>query len=64
MLITKIVTIKWSTRNKNIYVLKGYIFTKMNDEFEVKVEDLSDGSNYSVSVMCDCVTVRIVRVHI
>jgi len=45
--------IKWHSKTKKWYVNKGYKFTKMNDEFEAKVEDLSDGSNVFVTVECD-----------
>lgn len=53
MLLTKTVKIKWNPRNKKCYVSKGYIFTKMGDEFEVNVEDLSNGSHTSITVLCD-----------
>jgi len=53
MLLTKKALIRWNPRIKKWYVDKGYIYTKMQDEFEVKIEDLSDGSNASVEVECD-----------
>jgi len=53
MLITKEVTTKWSPSNKKWYENKGYIFTKWNDEFEAKVEDLQDFSHMLVDVQCD-----------
>ena len=53
MLITKTVKMKWSNRNVIWYKEKGYIFTNYKDEFEVKVEDLPDGSNVFVEVECD-----------
>ena len=53
MLISKTVKIKWCSNNKEWYLSKGYIFTKMYNEFEVKVEDLQDGSNVNVKVKCD-----------
>lgn len=53
MLITKTVMVKWSNKTKKWYELKGYIFTKYKDEFEVKVDDLSDGSHALVDVECD-----------
>lgn len=52
-LITKKVKIKWNISNKSFYQDKGYTFTKMKDEFEVKVEDLSNGSDVTVFVKCD-----------
>lgn len=54
MLISKVVKIKWSIANRRIYQNKGYIFTKFEDEFEVKVEDLLKGSHIKVQVKCDC----------
>lgn len=53
MLLTKIVIVKWHPITKNYYIKKGYIFTKFKDEFEVAVEDLSDGSNVLVDIECD-----------
>lgn len=53
MLLTKTVKIKWHPSNKKYYELKGYKFTKWKDEFEVKVEDLSNGAKTHVDVMCD-----------
>jgi len=52
-LISKTVICKWNGRMKKWYVDKGYIYTKLGDEFEVKVEDLSDGSMVLVDVQCD-----------
>jgi len=53
MLITKEVLIKWNSNNKSWYENKGYVFTKMNNEFEVNVEDLPHGSHINVDVKCD-----------
>lgn len=53
-LITETVTIKWHSRTKKYYIEKGYIFTKIGDEFEAKVGDLPKGSNTLVNIMCDC----------
>ena len=54
MLITKTVLVKWHPRNKEHYESKGYLFTKIGDEFEVKVEDLSKHSSVRVDCNCDC----------
>jgi len=54
VLITKTVNIKWCYKTKKWYEEQGYIFTKWNDEFEVKVEDLICGANAYVNVTCDC----------
>lgn len=53
MLLTKNVLMKWSYSNKKWYENKGYTFTKWKDEFEVKVEDLPDGSNALIDIQCD-----------
>ncbi|MFC0903840.1 HNH endonuclease [Clostridium sp. MT-14] len=44
---------KWNPNNKRWYESKGYKWTKNGDEFDVKVEDLSKGSNAKVQVQCD-----------
>jgi hypothetical protein len=54
MLLTKAVKIKWNSKNKKYYENKRYIYTKMGDEFTVKIEDLSNGSKILVDVKCDC----------
>lgn len=54
MLLTKTVIQKWNSKTKQHYESKGYIYTKMNDEFEVKIEDLTQGSHVLVQVKCDC----------
>jgi len=53
MLLSKTIMIKWHNNNKKWYEEKGYPFTKIGDEFEVKVKDLSKGSNARVNVECD-----------
>ena len=45
--------VKWHPKNKGYYTSKGYIFTKMQDEFQVKVEDLPPQSHAWVKVQCD-----------
>ena len=52
MLLTKIVEVKWHPRNKIWYENKGYIFTKIGNTFEVKVEDLINNSHCMVKVKC------------
>ena len=49
MLITKTVKVKWNKKSKEHYVSLGYEFTKTGDVFEVKVEDLTKGSNTIIS---------------
>ena len=53
MLLTKVINVKWNSKTKKWFENKGYIYTKIGDEFEVKVEDLSDGSGMKVEVKCD-----------
>ncbi len=52
-LITKTVKMKWGARNKNHFVNLGYEFTKMGDEFEVKIDDLLTNSVVKVKCICD-----------
>ena len=47
------VKIIWNTRNKKWYESKGYIFTKMGEEFEVNFEDLSKASTAKINLKCD-----------
>ena len=43
----------WVPNNKQHYIDKGYIFTRMKEKFLVKVEDLPSGSGVDVQVVCD-----------
>jgi len=52
-LISETVMVKWYGTNKKYYINKGYPFTKMGDEFEVNVEDLSNSFGGSFNVKCD-----------
>ena len=52
-LITKTVKIKWHSKNRKHYESLGYIFTKYGEEFEVKIEDLTKGSNVKIDCLCD-----------
>ena len=51
---SKTAKVKWNARNKKYYKSLGYVFTKMGDEFEIKIEDLTKGSNVKVEISCDC----------
>jgi hypothetical protein len=53
MIIDKYVKIKWNPNNKNLYFNLGYNFTKLNDDFEIKIDDLSKGSHIKIRVKCD-----------
>lgn len=46
-------TIRWHPRNKEWYINKGYVFTKIGDEFTVKADDLTLYSHDKVLVQCD-----------
>ena len=52
-LITKEVTIKWERKTCTHYKNLGYPFTKIKDDFVVKVEDLMDNSIVQIEVQCD-----------
>ena len=52
-LITRYVKVKWHGNNKKHYEELGYIFTKIGDEFKIKVEDLPKGSHIKVDCECD-----------
>lgn len=53
MLLSKTTVIKWNSKIKKRYVDLGYIFTKMGDEFQVNISDLTQSSYAKVQVMCD-----------
>ena len=55
MLLTKTLKAKWHGNNRAWYESKGYIYTKKNDEFEVRLEDIypSKLHKYFVEVSCD-----------
>jgi len=53
MLISKTVKTKWNGSTKKYYIGKGYIYTKMGDAFEVKIEDLLPNSEVIIDVICD-----------
>ena len=55
MIITKYVLVKWNPKNKKWFENNGYVYTKIDDEFYVKIEDLNKGSHALIEVKCDCV---------
>lgn len=61
MLLSKVVQLKWNTKNRKYYESIGYVFTKYGDEFDVKVEDLTPSSKAVVEVECDFCHTVIVR---
>jgi hypothetical protein len=54
MILNQTVILKWHPRNKDRYENLGYIYTKIGQEFEVKIEDLSKGSPVKIQAKCDC----------
>ena len=52
-LISKNAKVKWHSKNKKYYGDLGYIYTKIGDEFEVKIEDLPKSSHTKVECKCD-----------
>lgn len=53
MLISETVKTKWTKQNREKYEEKGYVFTKYNDKFDVKIEDLLPASHIKVKIKCD-----------
>lgn len=53
MLISKTVMVRWNGYTKKHYEEKGYVWTKQNDYFECKIEDVMPSSTVRVEVRCD-----------
>lgn len=53
MLISDKTIVVWNARNKKHYTDLGYMFTQMGNPFEVKIEDLTKGSQSVIKVKCD-----------
>ena len=53
MILSKQTKMKWNSANKRWFVSKGYIFTKMGNEFIVDIKDLNKGSNAIITIQCD-----------
>lgn len=53
MILTKVTTVRWNGKNKKWFIEKGYIFTKIGDEFEVNIEDLKPRSQVILNLQCD-----------
>lgn len=53
MIVENIAMVKWNGFIKKWYEEKGYIWTKINDLFECKVEDLQINSTVKVKTKCD-----------
>ena len=52
IILSQTVEVRWTGKIKNWYISKGYEFTKMGDFFEVKIEDLTQGSRVEVNIQC------------
>ena len=44
---------KWSTTNRERLISRGYVFTKLYDDIEISVSDLSPTSKVKVKMKCD-----------
>lgn len=53
MIKEKEIKVKWCYQNRKHYEDLGYKYTKNMDEFVVKTEHLTDGSNVYVTAICD-----------
>jgi hypothetical protein len=47
------VTVTWNGGNRKHFEYLGYKYTKRGEPIEVDVQELSEGSNYEVQVICD-----------
>ncbi len=53
--------VKWNSRNKTLYTSKGYIYTKMGEEFKADINDLTQSSKGMVTVVCDYCGAEIIK---
>ena len=49
----QLVKTKWNSKTKSYYELKGYIYTKVGDEFYVRAKDLKPSSHEQIKIICD-----------
>jgi hypothetical protein len=63
MLLSKTAIVKWNNKTKYHYIEKGYIFTKIGDEFEVKINDLTKGSIVKIELQCDYCNKKFTRTY-
>ena len=49
----QIIQVRWNNSNKEWYESKGYVFTKRNEFFDVKVKDLMPHSSKKIDIVCD-----------
>lgn len=50
----QLIQVSWNRKNRDYYKNIGYHYTKLDDKFYVKAEDLPDNSDKIVKVKCDC----------
>jgi outer membrane protein assembly factor BamA len=53
LIINNEIQIKWSNKIKKYYINKGYIFTKIGDNFKIHINDLPDNSHFKIDIRCD-----------
>lgn len=53
MVVSEFVFLKWNSKNFKKYTELGYAYTKMGDEFKVKIEDLGKYSRCNIIIKCD-----------
>ena len=53
MILQDTVKIRWNSKNCKKYIELGYKYTKMGDEFEIKIEELSPYSRFKIEVQGD-----------
>lgn len=52
MIVDEYVEINWASGNKNHFIEKGYVFTKLKDSLIVKIEDLSENAKTKARAKC------------
>lgn len=58
----QMIEVRWRKNTKKRYESLGYVFTKYDDVFYVKPEDLSKGSEQKVKVQCDgCLEIKTIK---
>jgi len=62
MIVDEFVKMRWNSNNKKYYEEKGYKYTKMNDFFDLRVDDIISNSAVGIKVRCDiCDNSKIVK---
>ncbi|MNX38046.1 hypothetical protein D3C86_683690 [compost metagenome] len=64
MILETVVQIRWNSNNKSYYTAKGYVYSSMNQPFDVSVADLPKWSKAPITAVCDdCGKHRQLRYH-